>query len=194
MPRWAMVASIVALSLLAHLKGITAPVLDYHYHRQANTASIARNFHRFELPPWAPRVDWEGGKPERAATELPLYTYLVGRLWDVFELGDAWGRLLSVFCSGLTAVLLFLFLERDERRKVGWLDTQSSFLAGLFFSLLPVEIFFGRTIQPEALALLATIASFWGMDRYLAAKGWRGAGWWAVSALAGTGAMREKIT
>ncbi len=193
MPRWAMYASIVALSLLAHLKGITSPVLDYHYHRQANTASIARNYHRYDLPAWAPRVDWEGGKDERAATELPLYMYLVGRLWDVFELGDIWGRLVSVLCSAFSAVLLFWFLERDEKRKVGWLDTESSFLAALFFSFLPVEIYFGRTIQPEALALLATLGAFCGMDRFLAAKKWRAFGWWTLTVLSATVAIGHKL-
>lgn len=188
-----MYAAIVALSLLAHLKGITAPVLDYHYHRQANTASIARNYHRFDLPPWSPRIDWEGGTTERAATELPVYMWLVGLLWTIFELGDVWGRLVSVICSALTAVLLFRFLERDDEAKTGWLATPAACLAALSFSVLPVEVYFGRTIQPEAMALMATVASFWAMDRFLASSGRKAFGWWAATVAAATIAIGQKL-
>lgn len=192
MPRWALFATILAVSLLAHMKGITAPVLDYHYHRQANTASIARNYDRYGLPPWAPRIDWEGGSPERAATELPLYMWLVGLLWSVFGLGDVWGRLLSVGCSAATAAVLFAFLER-RKEGTGWLETQAAFLAALAFSVLPVEVFFGRTVQPEAMALLGTLASFWALDRHLASAGGQAAAWWAVTVAAAATAIGLKL-
>lgn len=197
MPRWGLYAAILALSALAHLKGITAPVIDYHSHRQANTASIARNFYRHSLPPWAPRVDWEGGGPERAATELPLYMWLAGLLWPVLGLGEAWGRLLSAACSAATAVLLFELLERRSRgpggRETGWLETEPAFLAGLAFSVLPVEVYFGRTVQPEALALLATVASFWAMDRHLATEGRAAWGWLAATTAASVVAIGHKL-
>ncbi len=36
-------AAVCALSLLVHAKGLRAPLLDYHFHRQVNPAAIARN-------------------------------------------------------------------------------------------------------------------------------------------------------
>src|SRR5208282_4855136 len=106
---------IFVVSVLPHLYGITSPPLDYHFHRQVNTAAIARNFHDDGLPLLHPRIDWDGNNRTVAATEFPLYMWLVGLFWGVFGLGDLWGRILSVFFSGLTAVVLYRFLKR-------WLD------------------------------------------------------------------------
>ncbi len=154
-----MILAVVALSLAAHLKGIRAPLLDNQFHRQVNTASIARRYHRDGLPPWEPRVDWFG-KPDRmAATELPVEMWLHGVLWPVFGLGQDWGRLLSVAFSALTALMLFLLLERE-------FDTESAFYGAALFCVLPIEIFFGRTVQPEALALLGLVSAlyFWDLS------------------------------
>lgn len=196
MPRWTLYAGIVALSALVHLKGIGAPVLDYHSHRQANTAAIARNFYRHSLPPWAPRIDWDGANDGRAATELPVYMWLAGLLWPILGLGAVWGRLLSAACSAATAVLLFELLEKRARgpdAETGWLATEPALLAALAFSVLPVEVYFGRTVQPEALALMSTVASFWAADRYLASRG-RGAwGWLAMAILGATLAIGHKL-
>lgn len=192
MQRWALYLSILALSLLAHVWGIGSPVLDYHAHRQANTASIARNFHRYDRPPHRPRVDWLGGGPERAATELPLYMWLVGLLWPVFGLAELWGRLLSVAASAATALLLFAALERKPGG-VGWFETRPAWLAALAFAVLPIEVYFGRTVQPEAFALMSSVAAVWALDRHLAAQGARAWLWWGLAVLAAGSAIGHKL-
>lgn len=102
---------ILSASVLVHLKGATAPPLDYHFHRQCNTAAIAQNFHENGLNFLRPQIDWQGGKAARAATEFPLYMWLVGLLWPLGGLGLLWGRWLSIAFSAAAAVYLFLFLE-----------------------------------------------------------------------------------
>lgn len=149
-----------ALSLAAHLYGIRSPVTDYHHHRQANTAAIARNYRANGLRFLHPQIDWNGPDAGRAATEFPLYMYLVGLLWPLFGLGELWGRLLSAGCSAATACVLVVFLAR-------WLGERAALFGALLFSLLPVEVYFGRTVQPEALALLATAGAFWAFDLHL---------------------------
>lgn len=136
------------LSLLVHAKGLTAPLLDYHFHRQVNTASIARGFARDANPLLQPRVDWDGAEGRLAATELPVLMWVYGKLWPVAGLGEKWGRILSVSASLFTALLLFLFFEKE-------FDRETALWGASIFSLLPVEIYFGRTVQPEATALLA---------------------------------------
>lgn len=150
---------VAGLSLFVHLRGLRAPLLDYHFHRQVNTASIARNYWREARPLLKPRVDWEGPADRMAATELPVQMWLYGKLWPLFGLGQAWGRILSVFASALTALLLFLLLESE-------LGTESAFYGAAFFCLLPVEVYFGRTVQPEACALLGCISAlyFWNLS------------------------------
>lgn len=177
---------LVLASVAAHLYGIASPPIDYHWHRQVNTAAIARNYHE-GAPLLKPRIDWEGDSTAHGGTELPLYMYLTGLLWGVFGLGDLWGRLLSVLFSAATAAVLFLFL----RRKI---PEEPAFWGSLLFTALPVEVYFGRTIQPEALALLASAACLLALDRYLdkgrlAAR----AGWWAAAVLAAALAVGHKI-
>lgn len=172
MSRRLCLALIAAASILAHLKGIASPLRDYHYHRQINTAAIARNYHENGLRFLHPQIDWEGPDPGRAATEFPLYMWFVGLLWPLGGLGELWGRLLSVLFSALTGMYLFKFLERK-------LDREAALYAGILFSLVPLEIYFGRTVQPEALALLSTMASLYHWDMALA----RGRPWghWAAA-------------
>lgn len=157
--RWAL-ALVVAVSLLTHLKGLTAPPLDYHHHRQANTAAIARNFAENGLRFFHPQIDWAGPYRGRTATELPLYMWLTGALWQVLGLGAAWGRILSVLFSACSAALLFLLLERR-------LSRPEAFWGATLFSFIPLQIYFGRTIQPEALALAGTMGAFYAWDRWL---------------------------
>ena len=169
-------ALVFGLSILPHLYGISSPPLDYHYHRQGNTAIIARNYHEDGLKFFHPRIDWNGDDKETAATELPLYMWLVGVFWGVFGLGATWGRILSVFFSAMTAATIFRFLLR-------WMEEDAAFLGALLFSFLPVELYFGRTIQPEALSLFCYVAALWCFDDFLLNKSF--ASWIAGAAAAG---------
>ncbi|MBI5884187.1 MAG: glycosyltransferase family 39 protein [Elusimicrobia bacterium] len=151
---------LVAASVLGHLKGIASPPLDYHYHRQCNTAAIARNFSENGSRFSCPRIDWEGNYDGCSATEFPLYMWLTGLLWSLGGLGALWGRILSLILSALTAVYLFRLLE-------GWMETEAAFYAGILFSFIPLEVYFGRTIQPEAAALFCAVAALFHWKRSL---------------------------
>ena len=176
-------AAIIAVSVLMHLKGLGSPMLDYHHHRQCNTAAIARNYYENGLHFFSPQIDWEGAYRGRSATEFPLYMWLMGLLWPVFGLGDLWGRVLSIVFSALSAVTLFKFLERK-------MEAEPAFYASLFFSCIPLEIYFGRTVQPEAIALFGTVAAFYHWDKFLADKSWRD---WALAILFSFLAIAHKL-
>lgn len=157
--RGVLLAAVGALSLLVHLIGIRAPLLDYHYHRQVNTASIARRYAATGNPFWQPRIDWEGPQDRLAATELPFYMYVYGKLWGTAGLEETWGRIISLVASLLTALLLFLLYEKEFGR-------EAAFYGALLFSVMPLEIYFGRTVQPEATALLGLVGGlyFWDLS------------------------------
>ena len=160
--RRAWLGLIVLCSLAMHLKGLLSEPLDYHYHRQVNTAAISRNYHENGLQFLKPQIDWLGGYRGRAATEFPLYMWLTGAFWSLAGLGAAWGRILSALFSALAALYLFILLEED-------LGERAALFAALFFSFMPLEVYFGRTIQPEALALLGTLGAFYHWKRSLCA-------------------------
>ena len=169
-----MAAAVCALSLAVHAKGIRAPLLDYHYHRQINTASIARSYFRYRQPLLKPRIDWAGPRHGLAATEFPIEMWLQGKLWPLFGLGEAWGRVLSAIASALTAVLLFLLFERE-------FGTEAGFFGAALFTVLPVEVYFGRTVQPEAAALLGFVSALYFWDQSLEPS--RPAGPWLAAVL-----------
>jgi hypothetical protein len=165
-------AAVCALSLAVHAKGLRAPLLDYHYHRQVNTAAIARNYWRHRQPLLRPRIDWVGPEDRLAATEFPIEMWLQGRLWPVFGLGESWGRILSAAASALTALFLFLLFERE-------FGTDAGFFGAALFTVLPVEVYFGRTVQPEAAALLGFVSALYFWDRSL--EPGRPAGPWLIA-------------
>ena len=179
-----LLASVALVSLLSHLKGISSPPLDYHYHRQTNTAAIARNYQRHGLDFLNPRIDWQGPYQGRCATEFPLYMWLTGLFWPILGWGALWGRLLSALFSALTAIYLFLFLEKRTSQ-------EAAFYSSVLFSFIPLEIYFGRTIQPEALALLGTTASLYHWDNWLAAP--RRRGHWGLAVLFAFLAISHKL-
>lgn len=169
---------VILASVLPHLYGISAPLLDNHYQRQTETATVARNFHDNGMDFLKPQVDWAGDYRGRASTEFPLYMYLMALLWDVFSLAEIWGRILAAAFSALTAAVLLLFLE-------GWLERRAAFCAALVFGFIPIEVYFGRTVQPEASALFFTILAYLCLDRYLRGRSlWNWAGACAAAFLA----------
>lgn len=177
-------AIVAFLSLLVHAKGLTAPLLDYHYHRQVNTASIARGYWRDARPIQEPRIDWDGASDRLAATELPVYMWAYGKLWPIAGLGEKWGRIISVSASLLTALLLFIFFEDEFGR-------EAAFWGASVFTLLPVEIYFGRTVQPEAAALLALISALVCWSRSLeSGRSW---GAWALASFCAFVAVGLKL-
>lgn len=162
--RAARYALVALVSVLTHLPGISSPPLDYHYHRQVNTAAVARNYTENGLRFLHPQIDWEGHDQKRAATELPVYSYLMALLWDLGGLGHLWGRVLSLIFSALAAAVLLKLLE-------GWIGERPALHAALFFSVIPVQIYFGRTIQPEAFAQLMSLSCLLALDAYLRGRG-----------------------
>ncbi len=167
-------AGIIALSLAVHAKGLRAPMLDYHFHRQVNTVSIARDYYREHRPLLKPRIDWAGPEDRLAATEFPVEMWLHGKLWPLFGLGESWGRILSAAASAVTAFFLFLLFERE-------FGAAAAFCGAGLFTVLPVEVYFGRTVQPEAAALMGFIVSLYSWDLSLA-KGRPSGAWLAAVA------------
>ena len=177
-------AFVAGASVAMHLKGISSPLLDLHAQRQCQTAAIARNYHENGLRFFHPQIDWNGADAGRAATEFPLFMWLTGLFWPLAGLAELWGRILASAFSALTAVYLFLLVEEDCGR-------EAALFAATLFSFMPLEIYFGRTVQPEALALCATVAALYHWRRSLEnSPAW---GHWAAAVAAAFLAVSHKL-
>ena len=162
---------IAAALRLVHLH---APVLGVHSWRQADTAAIARNAHLGNLPFWTPQIDWGGMTSGFVESDPPLYAQLVAGLYGLFGVHEWLARGLSLIFSLLTLLLLLRLGQRLLGEGAGW-------WGAFFFAVLPLSVFYGRTVQPESLLLLCAAIA---LERGLA---WREHGSSVDLALAATG-------
>tara|TARA_Y100001968_G_scaffold166951_1_gene152924 strand:+ start:3733 stop:5157 length:1425 start_codon:yes stop_codon:yes gene_type:complete len=140
------------IGLLIRLVNINAPVLGIHSWRQADTASIARNFLSNNLNFFQPQVNWSGSTNGFVECEFPFYQYLVANLYKLFGVHEIFARGLSVFFGCLSIFFLFRLIKKVFNIEVAWWGT-------LFYAILPISVFYSRTIQPESLMIFLGIYS-----------------------------------
>lgn len=164
---------VVALALLARLYKINNPVADWHSWRQADTASVSRIYVQEGIDFLHPRyhdissVATAYQNPQGwRFVEFPIYNAahaLLFQAYPQFSL-ELWGRLLSVFSSLGSTILLFLLGRR-------FLGRLGGVLSSFFFALLPFNIYFSRVILPEPLAVALGLAALWFFVRWIDEKG-----------------------
>ncbi|QEY32901.1 hypothetical protein EVJ50_12335 [Synechococcus sp. RSCCF101] len=153
----------LGLGLALRLVNLQAPILGVHSWRQADTAAIARNYLEQGMALWLPRVDWSGAGPGFAETDFPIYSWAVALLYQLSGVQVWLARGLSVLASVLTIVLVARIGERLLGARAGW-------WGALSYAFLPIPVFYGRTVQPEATLMLLAA---WCLERALA---WRDRG------------------
>lgn len=153
----ALLFMMIFVCFLAHLWRLNSPLLEHHGQRQVETSAMARNFAENGMHFMLPQIDWGGGTPGYVESEFPIYSYLVAIAARLFGWQDYWGRILNALFYIPTAILLFLFARRlyDER---------TALAATAFYSILPLSFYFSRSVQPDAMAALGSLAGvyfFW---------------------------------
>ncbi|MBV9148792.1 MAG: phospholipid carrier-dependent glycosyltransferase, partial [Candidatus Eremiobacteraeota bacterium] len=170
-------AAVVLLALILRLHGIHNPIIDHPGWRQGDESAIARNFATLQYNPLYPQVDYNGPPPNYVELELQIVPFLTATLYKIFGIHEIFGRLISVFC-GLGTVVVLAYFGR-------WLFSSrlAGLIAALLFAIMPGSIYYGRTITPEGIMLLALTAGLYVATRYLVedeALSWRGALWSSV--------------
>lgn len=160
-------AAILTVALFARLYKIDNPIADWHSWRQADTASVTRNFAdkglNLLIPTYHDISDIPSGKnnPEGyRMVEFPLYNTLhlgLYRLFPSLSLEMA-GRLTSVILSLISIVFLYLIVNKLSGYFV-------AVLASIFMAVLPFNIYYSRVILPEPLMIASILASFWFLLR-----------------------------
>lgn len=160
---------LVLVTVLPRLYRLTNPAADWHAFRQADTASVTREYVKNGLdllhPHYQDLSNIQSGLENLDGwrmVEFPLVNALVAgtlRLWPVLDL-ELTSRLVSIVFSIGTTIALYFLVKRISGSKV-------AFLSALSFALLPFSIFYGRAILPEPPMLFFTVASLWFFTRYL---------------------------
>jgi hypothetical protein len=150
---------LVTIAFVLRCYQLTAPLLDYHSWRQADTAAIARNYALNGYHWLYPQVDWGGLTPGYVESEFPLYSFSLALLYGTVGEHEWLGRLMTAPASaGAVGALYVLALPEIGRR--------AAFYAGLSLALMPFALYFGRTVMPDSLMLLTAILALWSFRRW----------------------------
>ncbi|HOX96065.1 MAG TPA: glycosyltransferase family 39 protein [Candidatus Woesebacteria bacterium] len=166
---------ILAIALVVRLYKIDNPVADWHSFRQADTASVSRNFVErginLLIPTYHDLSNIQSGKDNPHGyrmVEFPLYNLLhVGVYSLAPSMGlDMAGRLTSVILSLISIIFLYLIVNKLS----GFFIAS---LASFFMAVLPFNIFYSRAILPEPLMITSLLVSFWFLLQTVETKGYQ---------------------
>lgn len=157
-------ALILLLALAARLYKSHAPLVGFHSWRQSDTMAVARNFNSNGYNILLPQVDWGGSTPGYVEMEFPIYQYILSLIFAFTGASEFFARLLSISFSLLTILVFHEVVKRiSGERTARW--------ASLFMAILPLTIFMGRAIMPEALLMLSIISAVYFFLRWLDDEG-----------------------
>jgi hypothetical protein len=154
--RLALVFLLVLLSLPDLLScQFTAPTIL----RQAHTAMLTENFVREGFSLNGLYLNIHGNAKPIAALEFPVYNFIVGLAFKVFNFSPFWGKLVSLAAS----VITLLCLCRLGQKYFG--DAIALF-SGLFFILSPLSMMMVTAFQPDAMALMFVLIALLFLDSW----------------------------
>jgi hypothetical protein len=148
------------------------PVADWHSWRQADTSFVSRNFVNNGFDVLHPRFDDLSNvasgidNPEGYRfVEFPIFNILQAGGFILFNslTLEQWGRLVNIFASLISAIFLFLLINK----RFGFL---SGFLTFAFFLLLPFNIYYSRVILPDPLMVTASLGGIYFFNLFLEQK------------------------
>lgn len=162
--RLALVAAIF-LGFLTRAATFQSPLFDFHSWRQADTATIARNFVTEGFTPLEPKIDARGAQADGAVESgLELMALLAAAVAHVVGFSPVLGRLISALSFPLAGLLLYRFI-RDRHG-------EGAALAGVWIYALglPLTLYVDRAFLNESLLALLTIVCLRATQQYLAGR------------------------
>jgi 4-amino-4-deoxy-L-arabinose transferase-like glycosyltransferase len=129
---------------------LNAPIADWHSWRQADTASVARNFVKDGFNILYPQSDSflalnDKGlqNPNRYfINEFPLYNATVALLYKQFGVNEAIGRMVSIFMATLGSLALYGLVKK-------LLGSGLALASLAYYTVLPYNVFYGRVFMPD---------------------------------------------
>ena len=159
---------VLALAVVIRIPDVFQPITYRNdIWRQADTASIARNF--VGAPNILfPRINWGGAGPGYVESEFQLYPWLVSRLYVLFGEHVWLGRIVSLIFATIAMWFLWKVAER-------LLPRRAALVALVFFSVCPLLLRYSTAFMPEATTMAAYAAALWLFLRWLDDRRWSSA-------------------
>lgn len=165
---------ILFCAFAVRLYKITTPPLDWHSFRQADTASVTRNYveNGIDLlhPTYHDLSNIASGKENPQGyrmVEFPLLNAVSAAVVLLFNLTsvDVVSRLVSVVLSLGTLIFLFALTQKISGKRVALI----TLIIGSFF---PYFVFYSRTILPEAGVVFFSTGALYFFYSWCAQKKW----------------------
>lgn len=165
---------ILLIAFTVRLYRISTPLADWHSFRQADTASVAREYVKNGIdllhPQYHDLSDIQSGIDNLDGwrmVEFPIINGGVAFLYKllphkVVEL-HVFYRLTSIIFSLASIVYLYKLIKLLE-------DKPTALLSSLVFALLPYNIFYSRSIFPEIPLVFFMLVEFYCLAKYFRAK------------------------
>lgn len=141
-------------------------MIGWHSWRQADTASIAKNFYLNDFKILYPQIEWRGDTHGYVESEFHVYPFIVALLYSVSGVNDAWGRVVSVIFTVLTIYGLYLLV-----RKI--ISENTALWAAFIYSILPLNIYFSRAFMPESLMLMCSVYGIYFFNEWTEKDKWK---------------------
>lgn len=170
-------AGALSLGFMARAATFQSPLFDFHSWRQADTATISRNFVEERMNPLYPQVDYRGDREVGyVETGFELHAFLVAVAASVVGFSVHLGRALSILSFPFSAWLLSGFVRERYGAATG-------VTAVVLYAVgLPLTMYVDRAFMNEPLLALLALGSLRAAQVYLRAGG-LGAGAALVAAM-----------
>ena len=158
---------ILIIAFVVRLYKINRPIADWHSWRQADTASVARNFIKEDFNPFIPKYDDMSTQangldnPQRYRfVEFPIFNMLIAGVWSQTGINETYARSVTVVISLMSTLLLFFLVKHYS-------DTTTALLAAFFFAFLPYNIFYSSAILPGPLMVLGILGLYLTFSKWM---------------------------
>lgn len=152
---------ILILAFLLRVYKLNTPLADWHSWRQADTASVAREFVKHGIDLFHPRYQDLSAIPSGKdnpegfrMVEFPLLPALVAIIYSVlpiFSLHVVF-RLVNIFFSLGSVYLIYRLVKLFDTEKL-------ALIAAAVFAFLPYNVFYSRTVLPEIALVFFSLAA-----------------------------------
>lgn len=151
---------ILLIALAPRLYHLGALPIGVHSWRQSDTAAVARNYYESDYRFAFPQIDWGRPAPGYVEMEFPLYPFVAAVGYAIAGGVQEWIPRLLAVCGSLLGLIFFhrLVAEEVDEKMANW--------AALIFAVLPLNIYYSRTIMPEAWMLASGIAGVYFFARW----------------------------
>lgn len=153
---------------LVRLYKIDNPVADWHSWRQADTASVTRNYVQRGINLLIPRYDDISSIQSRISNpegyrmvEFPIYNAVSALATNTFSKlsVEVWSRLITIVCALITSFFLYLIGKR-------FLGGMGGILSAFFYLFIPFNIYFTRVILPDPMGVTFGIIGLWAFIKF----------------------------